>query len=36
MGYEAAQGGGVDAKGNITRIGHCPIGIDYEQILGDL
>ncbi|ORY55738.1 family 20 glycosyltransferase [Leucosporidium creatinivorum] len=31
MGYEAGSGG-VDAKGSITRIAHCPIGIDVENV----
>lgn len=31
MGYEAGLGG-VDAKGSITRIAHCPIGIDVENV----
>lgn len=37
MGYEASSGtgGGVDAKGSITRIGVCPIGIDVENVEQD-
>lgn len=31
MGYEAGSGG-VDARGSITRIAHCPIGIDVENV----
>lgn len=31
MGYEAGAEC-VDAKGSITRIAHCPIGIDYDNV----
>lgn len=34
MGYEAGLGG-VDAKGRITRIAHCLIGIDVEEVEKD-
>lgn len=34
MGYEAGMGG-VDAKGTITKIGHCPIGIDVDIVEKD-
>ncbi|KAK4701430.1 trehalose 6-phosphate synthase/phosphatase, partial [Phenoliferia sp. Uapishka_3] len=34
MGYEAGSGG-VDAKGSITRIAHCPIGIDFDNVEND-
>lgn len=35
-GYEALEGGiGVDAKGNITNIAYCPIGIDSDHIEAD-
>jgi trehalose 6-phosphate synthase/phosphatase len=34
MGYEARLGG-VDAHGNITRIAHCPIGIDVDKVERD-
>ena len=34
MGYEGVKGG-VDAKGWITRVTHCPIGIDSERINAD-
>ncbi|GAA5902122.1 hypothetical protein JCM5296_006609 [Sporobolomyces johnsonii] len=34
MGYEARLGG-VDAHGNITRIAHCPIGIDVDNVEAD-
>ncbi|GAA5913724.1 uncharacterized protein JCM6883_000026 [Sporobolomyces salmoneus] len=34
MGYEARLGG-VDAHGNITRIAHCPIGIDVDKVEKD-
>lgn len=34
MGYEAGSGG-VDAKGSITRIAHCPIGIDVDNVETD-
>ena len=34
MGYEAGSGG-VDAKGSITRIAHCPIGIDVDNVEHD-
>ena len=34
MGYEAGSGG-VDAKGAVTRIAHCPIGIDFDNVETD-
>ena len=34
MGYEGVKHG-VDAKGHICRIAHCPIGIDAERIIQD-
>ena len=34
MGYEGTMRG-VDAKGHLTRIAHCPIGIDAHRIDGD-
>ncbi|KAM0748857.1 family 20 glycosyltransferase [Meredithblackwellia eburnea MCA 4105] len=34
MGYEAGSGG-VDVRGKITRIAHCPIGIDFDNVEHD-
>ncbi|KAI5477902.1 trehalose 6-P phosphatase, glycosyltransferase family 20 protein [Pseudohyphozyma bogoriensis] len=34
MGYEAGHGG-VDAKGSITRVAYCPIGIDVDNVERD-
>jgi trehalose-6-phosphate synthase len=31
MGYEGVKSG-VDSRGHITHIGHCPIGIDADRI----
>lgn len=33
-GYESASGG-IDANGQVTAIGYCPIGVDVGRVMKD-
>jgi trehalose-6-phosphate synthase len=33
-GYETTPGG-VDANGQVTAVGYCPIGVDVERVMSD-